>query len=63
MIAFVSLGLQMLDIRNIVQSLSMEYSLHEIRMRDPVESNENTVNFTSCDEFFAFFNCDLRVKE
>jgi hypothetical protein len=62
-IATIRLALQMLDIRDIVQRLFVEYSLHKIRMRNPVESNENTVYFTICNKFFTLFSCDLRVKE
>ena len=62
-IATLRLGLQMREIGDIVQRLGVKHAFHKVRMSDPVESNEDTINFASCDELFAFFNCDSSVKE
>jgi hypothetical protein len=53
----------MFGIRDIVQWFPILHPLHEVRVYDPRQPNESTINLTSSDELCCFFGGDASIEE
>jgi hypothetical protein len=53
----------MRNVRNIIQRLAMENPLDQVRVRDIIESDSNTIDLARRHKRFTLLGCDFGVKE